>query len=114
MAGSNGSKCSSGKSIVTGAPPSPAWAGRSRRLMQDELVDGGLERGQDLVAVGGDGHHIAVAQAAVAVEVDGRLEVEHHALLEDVVGLRVQPGAGVVVDRLEPDPMPGRVLEPIA
>ena len=52
-----------------------------------------------------------MAQAALAVEIDRRLDIENHARFEHVLRLRVQSGTGVGVDGNEADAVAGRVLE---
>lgn len=62
----------------------PRWSLAGSVGVYHQVTGGALEWGEQFHSAISDRHHVAVADAAVAVDINGRLEVEYHAWLDSV------------------------------
>ena len=56
-------------------------------------------------------HQIAVAHAAISIEVRGRLQIERHAGFQHVMGKRMDARNAIWIGSREADAVPGRMLK---
>src|SRR5581483_2158018 len=77
------------------------------RLPQDiEVARSALKSCEQFVAAVGDPYHLAMTEAAVAIDVNRRFDVEDHARNQRFTGLRMNLRPGIRRNRRETDTVP--------